>query len=288
MNLNFALTRALWFGAALLPLSVGLSGCGGGGGTGPRPTPLATPIVVPVATPTAVPAGSSYNKERYTPNYVQTLEDTRNPIKPTALLRWRVFPISVYFVRDSSYSNARQNLTTQGFDQWVTATNGATGGDGVSYRVSTNASTADIMVDFSDFSNSSNGVLGTTYSFYDEDSRLIRRGDRIVNGKEQKDVGTRIEIAFTGDRDNDLVTAAHEFGHALGINGHSPNRPDLMYLEGNDQFGGGISAIDLNTLLTSYNGVFNKNANTRIEPTDGRVVESIIHEKMGEHEEAHR
>lgn len=51
----------------------------------------------------------------------------------------------------------------------------------------------------------------------------------------------------------DDVTAAalHEFGYALGINGHSPSRSDLMFVDGSGEACGpacGPTKADRNTL----------------------------------------
>lgn len=259
MNINFVSARAHLLGAALLSLSFGLSGCGGGGGNGPSVAP--TPRPQPTATPTSTVANATYDKTKYTPNYVSALEAAKKatPDDPVALLRWSHFPLSIYFERDANYSTAKQNLTTDGFNRWVKAT----GTSGVTYTLANSATDADITVKFGTFTGGAGDVLGTTVSRYDLDSRVLEKG-------------TNILIKFTGDRNNDLITASHEFGHALGINEHSPVPQDLMYYTGNDQYTGNITTSDLNTILTSYNGYFNKDLNARVAPSSGRIVTSIM------------
>ncbi len=276
MNIHFVFPRSVVVGAVALSVSLGLIGCGGGGGGGngpstPRPTP--TPVVA---------VNNAYDKTRFTPNYVTALENAKEASGEVVLLRWRVFPLTVAFVKNDFYTTARQALVVESFNRWVSATGAVTGNDGVTYRVTDNAATANITVNFANFSGGAGDILGTTKSFYNPQSRYIARGvDDTADGT-RREVGTQIEIGITGDRNNDLVTATHEFGHALGINGHSPNRPDLMFFEGNDQLGGGITSADLNTLLTSYGGVFNKNPNARFAPSNGEVVQSVIREEAGE------
>ena len=253
MNINFASTRAKWMGATLLAASLTLGGCGGGG-SGPQ-------IVSATPTPTSNSASVTYDKTKYVPNYVSALEAAKASATddPVALLRWTHFPLAVYFARDSNYTAAKQKLATNGFNRWVTAT----GTGAVTYNVATTANNADIVVNFGTFTGGAGDILGQTFFSYDQKSRVLQKGVNIV-------------IKFTGDSNNDLITASHEFGHALGINGHSPNPPDLMYYTGNDQFTGGITTRDLDTVLTSYNGYFNKDASARVVPGSGVIISSSI------------
>ena len=255
MNISFVCARAKLCGAALLALSFGLSGCGGGGGSNGPATPKAT------ATPTPIPtsANATYDKTRFTPNYVTFLEQNRSSDNPVALLRWTRFPLSIYFERDGNYTTGKQALAVQGFNRWVTKT----GSNGVTYNVVNSATNADITVNFGTFTGGAGDILGQTFFSYDAQSRVLRKG---VN----------IQIKFTGDTNNDLITASHEFGHALGVNGHSNDEKDLMYFTGNDQFGGNVTTPDLNTVKTSYNGIFNKDANARIAPGSGQIISATI------------
>ena len=215
-----------------------LTGCGGGGGNnGPdRPTPTPTP------TPTS--QTRSCTVQTYTPNYAV------NPDPDFKLLRWQVFPLRVFFIQDAENTVARRTLAIQGFDEWVKATN-----NGVTYKVVSKESDANVTVKFSTYSNGS--TLGfTNLSFY-TGSDTISFAD--------------VNIGITGDNRNDGITATHEFGHALGIYGHSPNSDDLMYFQGNDAGCGCITPADLNTVLTAYCGDFNKNANARLSPHRGEL-----------------
>ena len=218
-----------------------LTGCGGGGGNnGPdRPTP----------TPTPIPQNRSCTNQTYTPNYAV------NPNPNFKLLRWQVFPLRVFFIQDAENTAARRTLAIQGFDEWVKATK-----NGVTYKVVSKESDANVTVDFFTYSNGS--TLGYTNLYDYKESKTLSFAD--------------VNIGVTGDNRNDGITATHEFGHALGINGHSPDSADLMYFEGNDTGCGCITPADLNTILTVYCGDFNKNANARVSPHRGELEKITI------------
>jgi hypothetical protein len=150
----------------------------------------------------------------------------------------------VYFIRDTNYTQTREELATEGFDRWVTATGG-----GASYTVVTDPAQANVTVSFFRFTGGPGDTLGETNVEYTPSNNTIRRA--------------QIELGITTVNATDIATAAHEYGHALGIAGHSENRRDLMFPSANST--GNVSEADLNTLLTAYCGQFNRNDNTRNE-----------------------
>lgn len=243
MKINFVSTRAQWLGAALLAAALTLSGCGGGG-SGPK---------VVTGTPPSNPTNSGSNNRctntTYAPNYTSSVR----------LLRWPLFPLRIYFKRDANYSAARQALAVEGFNRWVAAT----GSNGFTYNVVSSEAASNVTVNFYDFNGGPGDTLGTTVVSFFEESETIDSAD--------------ISLGITSNRTNDLLTATHEMGHCLGIYGHSPNRTDLMFFEGNEAAGGVITPLDLNTLLTAYCGNFNKNVNTRTASNRGELKTITIH-----------
>ena len=53
-----------------------------------------------------------------------------------------------------------------------------------------------------------------------------------------------------------LATATHEFGHALGIGGHSPVATDVMFAQHDPNADVLVSARDLTTIKTIYYFLF--------------------------------
>lgn len=226
--------RLALLGALLLPV---LASCGGGGGGGPK-----TPGIDPT-TPVKNPNNSSC-PQTFTPNYAPSV----------ALLHWQTFPLRVFFQQDDQLSAARQSTAIAGFNEWVSATGGK-----ADYTVVSQASQAQITVSFYRFMGGSGDTLGTTTVSYTNDN-IIR--------------SAKVELGITGDTKDDILTAAHEYGHALGISGHSPNKPDLMYFTGN--LSGDVTTSDLNTARTAYCDNFNRNT-ARTSSAVGPLKTIVMH-----------
>jgi predicted Zn-dependent protease len=146
-------------------------------------------------------------------------------------MAWATFPLRVYFVRDANYSQTREEAALDGFDQWEEATNGV-----VRYERVSSASRAQITVRFNPRTN--DGYTMTQF-----------RRSRLRQAKIS--IGVR-----RGAYDDILCIAAHEFGHALGIDGHSDDRRDLMYPVHWAGTRCRITPRDLNTLMSIYPSLF--------------------------------
>ncbi|MCA1596206.1 MAG: matrixin family metalloprotease [Chloroflexi bacterium] len=146
------------------------------------------------------------------------------------LQRWNHFPLTVAFVKDGNLTPDRERLALAGFDNWVSAT-----GSRVSYRLVASPSAADVTVKFNP--DLPYGVTNTTFRSNVLSHAAVSVGIAPADGHPLSNEDVK-------------ALAAHEFGHALGINGHSADPNDLMYpsIDGNNK----VTARDANTLAVDY------------------------------------
>ena len=119
-------------------------------------------------------------------------------------------PVRVSFVDDGAATPEREQSVLAGFNTWVQATGGA-----VHYRLLNDTEKADIVVSFDlePFVPGHPGAVGHT--------DLRHSGPEMARAD--------MTLATAGVSPDELrLTAAHEFGHALGINGHSDSPDDMM------------------------------------------------------------
>jgi hypothetical protein len=158
------------------------------------------------------------NRLAPTPNYLSRVKK-REP--------WKQFPLKVFFLRDQEFASARQVMACHGFDRWVIASDGM-----FEYEVTAEPREAVIFVRF---------------------DRKTDNGLTQVGRDKAHHLRALITIGVRNGAQSDIeAIAAHEYGHALGIEGHSDSKRDLMYpvhWAGNH---GRVSPRDLNTLAASY------------------------------------
>lgn len=193
-----------------------------------------TPIVTLVLAASLLPGcgssgGSSLSvtqndATRFTPNYVSDLD---------RLLAWPSLPVRVFFVRDNNYSTARQNVALAGFDQWVTATGGV-----ISYTVVDSLANSDINVSFDP--TTQDGLTRLHFTDYTMQSADMFLGVQNLPNADLQCV------------------AAHEMGHALGIDGHSKQQGDLMYFQHVIGDVCPVTTRDLDTMKTAYISLFTR------------------------------
>ena len=235
-------THLLFGTLTSLSLTVGLSGCGGGGASS------GDSRVTSASVDSSGGATDGCATKAYAPNYSGDTDPKTG--KANVLRTWSNLPLKIYFAPGTLLTPARQSAALAGFDWWVAAENGA-----VSYLVTTDAANADITVSFEQSGETEYGAL-TTY-LYDAGNHL-----------------TQASITFNVtyiNRDALLTpAAAHEFGHALGIDGHSANQADVMAYSASVYNLTGLSTRDINTVKTDYScgtaarSVFNRKKNVHV------------------------
>ncbi len=184
--------------------------------------------------------------ETFQPNYVRSPQMER-------LLYWSTFPVRVYFEKDENYSETLQSIALHGFDQWVEATEMK-----IRYQLVDSREAAHIVVRFDPGTRD-----GKTRYRYQLNGQLVHAD---------------IDIGIKGNNRIDIQSvAAHEFGHALGIGGHSVNPNDMMYATYTSGVPLRITESDLNTLKTAYCNLFLQRGRAPMIPPNEPLMQHTIH-----------
>ena len=244
--------------AASVILSGIVSGCGSGGGaaavsgiasnTASTDTKANPETVVPAQPPTGCTSAT------YSPNYAKIL----------SLYRWSSQPVRVRFLnsgvitKNDGTQADLQTVALQGFAEWASATN-----NGFSVQVTTDPAQATVTVHFGALPGvpQASDVLGLESTTLNSDN-TIRSADILLN---------TWPSMSAANVDSFRETAAHEFGHALGINGHSDNSLDIMYAAHSVLTEKALTERDINTLRTDYCNGFSRSASNRAAGTT-RVI----------------
>jgi hypothetical protein len=224
---------------SLLPLALLLgalaSGCGGGGGGAVNNAFAPSPDSAPTTYAPADTAAAG----RFVPNYNSEVETVR---------KWGKTRLSVYVAAPggAGFANAQEQVR-QGFALWESPLNGS-----VAFDFTQNPD-ADIVVTFKSKGGLGDFRVGATRVSYRSSNNEI--------------VKAQIELDESLDGEYMAQVAAHEAGHALGVDGHSSDASDLMFSYAH--LPAQITARDSNTLLTQY-------ATSRAAFTPAAVTELIL------------
>lgn len=201
--------------AGVLLGAMTLAGCGGGGtGGGDNGGSSGAPVVTSRSFSQAAAAG-------FQPNYRGQLETLR---------RWPKTSVKV-FVRAVNDGRDRTVPVRNAIALWQEATQNFLTFDLVGLE-----SQADIVVNFVPGSTLSERSVGYTTVTFQTPSNTLTRADVYIAKESADDVLTQI--------------TAHEFGHALGVDGHSQSDLDLMFPRLN--LPTRVSESDVNTVFSGY------------------------------------
>jgi predicted Zn-dependent protease len=165
-------------------------------------------------------------------------------------LSWTNLPVRVFFVPDKNYRADLETIAKRGFDHWTRATLGF-----ARYVVVRVPQQADIFVRFNP------GLNGGLTKTHFRKGRLYRAD---------------MTVGVAQDETDDVeCTAAHEFGHALGIDGHSDDRADLMFPVHVIGRSFRVTESDVNTLAMAYDGLAKRLAAQREARAGGPVALSL-------------
>lgn len=178
-----------------------------------------------------------------------TGEDYLDAASDEGVYHWPAekLPVKVFMENGSSVKGYRPNfpeILSNGFDAWVTATNGRLGWVQVRDK-----SQADLVVSWTTATpeHADGTEAGRTKTFTKFDTSTNQ-------GKIYKAtmvLATRLPEREMSDEEV-TKTFMHEAGHAFGIAGHSPNRSDIMCAKVNHGQKPFLSGCDVATIVRLY------------------------------------
>jgi tetratricopeptide (TPR) repeat protein len=183
------------------------------------------------------PLGSPKDK-----NYLYSLQNAK---------KWRAksFPLKVYVrqnIQIPGFFDSFKKIIKESMDQWCQATGGV-----VSYKLVDSYQNADIIWDYTDrrelcTSEHDPGVDGAAEMLFRATDNTIGTAKIVVLVKDSP-----LRNSFRDSRII-LTSCLHEMGHALGIDGHSNNTTDVMFLAATPYPITRLSQRDKNTIRLMY------------------------------------
>jgi hypothetical protein len=190
----------------------------------------------------ALAGGAGCTDSTYSPNYASDV----------FLRYWSRFPLTVAVVREGHWTQTRENAALEGFNAWVEATEG-----GVIFQAIEDLEVAQVIVQWFPKSHFPDNVVGRCTTTF--------RGRRLESALIEISITDALGRPFTFAELRRI--ALHEFGHALGIAGHSPEGSDVMYFKTHN---GTITERDRNTLTTAYCNSYGRSVDF------GAPVETVV------------
>ncbi len=177
-------------------------------------------------TPIAVAQSPAVRSTEFAPNYATDLLNLR---------RWQKDGLVIHVVAPDAKHNSRGSEYAEAMRQGVALWNPHVNGI-LNVRFTDNSDEADIRVSFVPKGSLPDGAIGRTEVTY-------RNRDNVI-------VSATVRIDRTLKSSLLAQVAAHEFGHAFGMEGHSVVKTDLMYSRAH--LPAAITQRDANTLHLNY------------------------------------
>jgi tetratricopeptide (TPR) repeat protein len=157
-------------------------------------------------------------------------------------------PLKAYIMPNPKIASFHKEFTEtvrNAMDQWCNATNGI-----VSYKFVDKAEGANLVWSYTDSEDDTNAVCERGL-----DGATDLKVHAIDDKPELATIAILVKDKPIGPLRNRQILAKiclHEMGHALGMNGHSPNSHDVMYCSANIDDKAALSPRDKNTIRKLY------------------------------------